>query len=341
MAASLPGQWLRIRRGESLAMPNVGYRELMPEPTPMETVDVGDWAVGGLETIGGEEKYWLIEPSTETRWLFKPNNTHPATSDRDAWTQREDIAETVAAEIAVLMGVPCATIKHAQRGAALGCISRNLTPEGWELQTGAVLLDQLLDDYVPGRELSNKQRKGHSLGNIREALKAYGAPAGFDVPSGFDAFDVFVGFVVLDALIANRDRHDENWAILRPAVGDERPTLAGSFDHGRALGSTCTEAKMDALVRAGRIEWWAQRGTAWRFEHEMGQKPPTLVALSHDALSMVTADVRDHWLRGVSGINDEQVVRITDYLAETSEVTRTFVRQVVATNRRRVLDVDR
>jgi hypothetical protein len=43
------------------------------------------------------------------------------------------------------------------------------------------------------------------------------------------AYDVFCGYLVLDALVANSDRHDHNWAVfLPPTLQDERPALAAS-----------------------------------------------------------------------------------------------------------------
>lgn len=33
--------------------------------------------------------------------------------------------------------------------------------------------------------------------------------------AGFAAFDQFCGYLLLDALVANRDRHEENWAFCR------------------------------------------------------------------------------------------------------------------------------
>lgn len=53
------------------------------------------------------------------------------------------------------------------------------------------------------------------------------------MPSGLSsALDVFAGYVLLDAWIANQDRHHENWGALRMGTA---LYLAPSFDHGAAL----------------------------------------------------------------------------------------------------------
>jgi hypothetical protein len=195
--------------------------------------------------------------------------------------QHEDFSEKVAGELGLRLGVPCAQIQLAERDGRAGCISLNLRPDTWELQTGAVLLDGMLEDYVPGNVLENKTRRGHSLTNIQRALEDYSPPPNSNVPASFTAFDVFAGYVVFDAVIANRDRHDENWAVMRPPLGYGGAALAGSFDHARALGSSATEAKLAQVVNLGSvgIEAWAAKGTAWRYEHEAGQVP-TLVEMA-------------------------------------------------------------
>ena len=59
---------------------------------PMYSVlDVSDWTVVREEPGGSEEKYWLVGPTSDVAWLFKPNNVHPGPDGE--WTQREDLAE--------------------------------------------------------------------------------------------------------------------------------------------------------------------------------------------------------------------------------------------------------
>jgi len=82
-----------------------------------------------------------------------------------------------------------------------------------------------------------------------------------------------------------------------------------------------------------------RRGTAWRFEHTSRATLQTLVQLARDALAMVGPRVRDHWLDAVSSLERERVAEITDQLPQDlSEVPSTFMHEVIAANRRRVLD---
>lgn len=167
-----------------------------------EVVDVTAWRVRDEEPTGGDEKEWLTDRDGRD-WLFKPVVEH----ENEGFVQGEDWSEKVSAEMARLVGVPCATVELAVRNGRRGSISLDLKPPKWELQPGAVLLAQTVPDYVSG----DRHRRGHSLENIRLALERYGPPPQAAVPTSFRAFDVFVGYLILDAWIANRDRHDENW----------------------------------------------------------------------------------------------------------------------------------
>lgn len=188
----------------------------MPEPLEQyPIIDVSDWEFVREEAIGGEEKYWLEQPAIGHRWLFKPDNF--VDNCLVPWYQREGVTEKITCELATRLGVPCAQIELAVRDGRPGCISLDLAPRHWQLQTGAVVLGSLLSDYVPGNEQGNNSaRVGHSLVNIQHALREHEPQPGFKLPEDFDAFDIFVGYVMFDALVANRDRHDENWAVLLP-----------------------------------------------------------------------------------------------------------------------------
>jgi hypothetical protein len=137
-------------------------------------------------------------------------------------------------QIAALIGVPSTRIKMARRDSRSGLLSYDLSHSGYELQTGAVLIGEIDDRLVPRA----KERLGHSLENIRTVLFPLPAPAMVDGP--FTAYDQFCGYLILDALVANRDRHEQNWEILR-SPGGQVP-LAPSYDHGNSLGFNLEDA---------------------------------------------------------------------------------------------------
>lgn len=291
-------------------------------------LDVSGWQVVDEEAIGLDEKEWLRDPKTEQAWLFKPVTEHAT------WVQGEDWSEKLASELGRLLGVPCARVELARRRGRRGAVSLNLRPERWEMHTGAVVLSGIVPEY----RSAARGRPGHSLPNIRRVLDGASPPPAAEVPEEFTAFDVFAGYMVFDAWIANRDRHDQNWALLRPPPSKGADALCGSYDHATSLGFNLLDTKRVRIIQDDAIEVWARRGTAWRFEHGPSSRPPTLVALAADALALASAGSREYWLTRLASVTCENVTEIVDRVPGLSEPCRTFVVRLLRTNQRRVLD---
>jgi hypothetical protein len=288
-----------------------------------QVVDVSSWQVYSQEPAGRHANSWLVSPQGE-RWLFKPVVIH---GER---RQGEDWAEKTTAELARLLTVPAAEVELAIRGPVEGCISRNLKPAGWEMQTGAVLLQE----FDPRLEPRSRSRTGHTLENIQGVLSDCKAPPGFTGPDTFDAFDVFCGYLAFDAVVANRDRHEENWSVLRDAVG--QISLAGSYDHASSLGFGETEHRRRAVLAGSQdLEHWARRGTAVRFE---GGAKITLVDFAAASLRRVRAEVREYWLDRLQALSWDSWVEILESTQVMSEVARRFCARLVEINRRRMLN---
>jgi hypothetical protein len=129
----------------------------------LEVLDVSSWPVAAPETAGDDEKVWLRDPAG-VRWLFKPAIAHVG------WRQGEDWAERISCDIARALDIPAATVELASRDGRFGCISRDLIPTNWELQSGAVKLSELVDQY----ESRTKDRvHANSLGfNLQDGARA-------------------------------------------------------------------------------------------------------------------------------------------------------------------------
>ncbi|HEY3608330.1 MAG TPA: HipA domain-containing protein [Pseudonocardiaceae bacterium] len=293
----------------------------------LSVVDVSDWAVDEFEPAGSDAKMWLATPDVCSRALFKPNRPH------NGHEQGEDWAEKLTSELAALLGVPAARIDLAQRGDCRGCISYDVVPKGWELQPGAVLLSQIIGfDHDP----RDPAARGHTLMNIQQALAGYGAPPGFQGPADFSAFDVFCGYLMLDALIANRDRHSENWAVLRgPNEPDQR--LSPSYDHASALGFNLLDERRQLLFRdRNMMDAFLRKGTAHRFEDG---KKATLVGCAHTALGMAGDSVRAYWLDRLTSTDEDQLDSVVARVPVMSDLSRRFARYLLTVNRGRLLDV--
>ena len=265
-----------------------------------DRVDASFWTLREVEQAGSTEVQWLVQPGTGHRWLHKDTKI-----PSNGIEQGEDWAEVVATHVAGVLQVPCAQTTLCFRNNRRGSLSRDVVPDGSSLSEGHTLLEttQSVLDYFPHSEerkgvdpaRPDVVRPGHSLLNIKSALQGYDAPLNFTGPSAMSGFDVFAGYMLFDALIANRDRHEQNWAVTIPAMMTSRPRLAPSYDHAGGLGYNLTDQRRQQLLtRQHDFDRWAAKGTAHRFEH---QKPdaPTLVRHASDALSLSSPKAQRWW----------------------------------------------
>ncbi len=273
-------------------------------------VEVTDWVAESDEELGARNKLWVSSvPGGEVPdalWKEGRPGDKVTEARADLW------AEKIAAEIAALMGVPAAKVDLAQRGGVFGVLS-------WRIEGTLTHGNQLLSVVHADYQAQSKGRvAGYDLPSIEQALSPY---EGWDESLG--AFDCFAGLLVLDALIANTDRHHENWGIV-----EETQRLAPSFDHGASLGFNVPEA-MRRQPQA-----YAARGRSRHFPTRL-----TLVDLASEALGMVHGGVAVHWREAVARVDSGGLRQvIADVPGEwMSGVMRTFVFELVMENRRRLL----
>lgn len=302
----------------------------MPEEQ-FPVLDVSDWEIIADEAVGAEEKYWLQEPGTTRRWLFK------SVTVKQGHIHGEDWAEKAVAQLASLLGIPCARIELAEMRGAPGCIGADLRPPLHELQHGQVLLEERgAPGYIHSK---GKVHPGHSLENIHATLQGMLPPPGCEPGFGATAFDVFAGYLLLDAWVANRDRHDNNWAVLRPVMASAEPLrLCGSYDHASSPGFNLTDQRSARLVEQQRVTAWCEKGTAWRFEHDPGRPVPTLVEMAARALRLSSPDARQYWPARLHEVEHDEVLHVLARVPRMSDPARTFAEKVLDVNRRRVLD---
>jgi hypothetical protein len=303
----------------------------VPCDDPFPIIDVTGWVIVEEETSGATPKLWLAEPGSdpEVRWLFK------AVTVKNDHVHGEDWAEKAASHLGVNLGIPCATVELARWNAFDGSISRNLRPRAFQLQPGQALLEKR---NAPGyaHRSRGKDHPGHTLDNIKAVLSDASAPPDCAVPFDGSAFDVFAGYVLFDAWIANQDRHDHNWSVLIPGTATPGTIrLSGSYDHGSSLGFGVPDAKCEEMLGVqGGIERWCARGQARRLEGR-----PNLVDAARKALELASPDAHVHWTGQLRRIVDDDVRRLMDRIPRMSEAQRSFTVKLLEVNRRRLLDV--
>lgn len=145
---------------------------------------------------------------------------------------------------------------------------------------------------------------------------------------------------MLDAWVANQDRHDQNWAVLHQAVRPPRFQLAPSFDNASSIGFNLTDAKRQGHGRPDGMVRYAERGRANRFEHDpdaANAAIDTLVQLAHRAMALAGEQAEERLLSVLAELRSADVEAVVTRTPELSDLTATFILELLDINRRRLL----
>lgn len=251
-------------------------------------------AVKGNEDVGSKEKTWCVRVDSGERYLLK--YARPNTG--------EDWAEKVAAELAgpAWLGLPHAEVELARCNDRSAIWSRDFLSSGERLVHGNEILFE--DDPAYPRERLRRVPQ-HTLKTVFAAFEKRGVrcPVGFHLPDGVTtAADLFSGYLVLDALIGNTDRHHENWAVVldRPEGGDREITLAPTYDHGSSLGRELRDEERERRLagkdRRATLAAYADRGVSAFYDLPSDSKPLAPRELLRSSMRLCAPAVRS-WVR--------------------------------------------
>ena len=121
-----------------------------------------------------------------------------------------------------------------------------------------------------------------------------------------DAAGVMVGYLMLDALVSNQDRHHENWGVI--LVPEQGIFFTPTFDHASSLGRNETDQtrteRLKTSDRGRSVEAYVERARSAFFATQTSPKPlKTLEAFQEAAKIRPVA--ADHWLSKLDEINTE------------------------------------
>jgi len=294
-------------------------------------VEVPDSAAELTEPLGTKPKFWFPREDG-LDWLFK--EARPSTG--------EDWAEKVACELCRQIELPHAHYDLATWRGRRGVATPSFVPADGRLDHGNELFAQVVEDY-PKRQFFRVSQ--HTLDVVldligRDVVKA---PQGFVEAAALrTGGDVFIGYLMLDAWIANQDRHHQNWGLVRTSEGTIE--LAPSYDHASSLGRN--ESDEERRIRldtrdAGRsIEAYVRRARS-AFYGAPGDSRPlgTLEAFKRAAERRPQAAVT--WLDRLDAVETASVTAILENIPpdRISQTAAEFAKAILDANRRRLLDL--
>lgn len=286
-----------------------------------------------VEDLGTKAKFWYRDD--ERLMLFKAEERGTG----------EDWAEKIACELAGLLGLPHVHYDMAwdEDGERPGVICASFAPGELALVHGNQLLFVLDRDYPVDAERHYRSH-AHTVDAVFSMADRLRMPSAdwcaFLPPGIHTAPGIFAGYLMLDAWVANQDRHHENWG----AVWDgAHLMLAPSFDHGAALarnlGDTERLERLQSKDVNRRIPHFAQRARSALFASPRNKRPLTTLAAWQAFAAKVPAEAI-LWRRQLEMVDDNAIRFYVDSvpLDRMSAVCRQFTLNLLSENRRRILE---
>lgn len=293
-------------------------------------ITVPDDAADLTEQLGTKPKFWFQSARFNDDCLFKEGRSNSG----------DDWSEKVASELCSLLGLPHAGYDFAIWKGREGVVTPSFVPAGGRLVLGNEVLAQVVSEY-PGRSFYSVRQ--HTLRLVLAVVRSniIEPPIAWTSFNGVhSAIDVFIGYLMLDAWIANQDRHHENWGFVVSPEGIVH--LAPSYDHASSLGSNETDNnRRDRLTTRDKgrsMESYVERATSPFFALPSNRKPmPTLTAFS-DAAKTRPAAARS-WLDRLNAVSSRDTVFVFDEVPpdRICGTAVDFAQRMLELNRQRLL----
>lgn len=295
------------------------------------------------EPMGSKPKFWYFDSKQKRRWLFKYPRVNSGV------TTGEDWAEKIGCEVAELLDLPHARVELAKCEGKRGTISEDFTDSAKRgaLVHGNELLVQLDTSYPATGEYYKGSE--HTIDNIVAVLlrSSVTLPTGWVVlEAGQGPVDLFLGYLMLDALIGNTDRHHENWGVLVQSIGGTRRVeLAPTFDHASSLGREIEDERVMRFLNGSSkhtspsVETYANKARSAIYRDSQERRPlSTLDAF--DCFSSRAQKGKSVWLDKLSQIEDDSLRAVVERVppAILGDNAREFACRVLLYNKSRLLE---
>ncbi|HEY6802002.1 MAG TPA: hypothetical protein VI306_00355 [Pyrinomonadaceae bacterium] len=298
-------------------------------------IDVDEDQAASTEQLGSKEKFWFSDRNLG-KCLFKL--TRPTTG--------EDWSEKVAEECAVLLELPCAHYELAQSQRGRGVVTPSFVPKRGTLIHGNELLLELVPGY--GQLGGSYRVSQHTIDLVFDTLSdgTLGLPVDWQPITDIALpVEVFVGYLMLDALIGNTDRHHENWGLIDvvdPQTNIQSRHLAPTYDHASSLGRNESEENVSRRLtsrdRGYTVQKYAEKCHSAFFLKADDHKPLT----TYEAFKYAAAKqphAAQVWLNQLDRIDEREIARMFSEIPveRISPVVSGFAEAIIRFNKGRLV----
>ncbi|WP_157833203.1 hypothetical protein [Oceanospirillum maris] len=298
--------------------------------------DVSEMDLSNYEAMGTKSKFWFVDENGDKK-LFKATVASDS-SGNDIQRPGEDWAEKIVCEIANYLSIPCAQYELALNDDQYGVISDNFVKSNQSMVHGNELIAHIMK--AAGEKPVEKRNKGHKVSRVVAALHyiIQNKPLGWDsLPEIKSALDFFCGYVMLDALVSNQDRHDENWGMI---ISDESAHLAPSYDHAASLGRNESDEirkiRMETKDLGQRIEKYVTKSRS-QLLNAKGKRVKNLELF--EIFRSINKPASDAWLERLKKLTPENIKEIIEKIPNNrmSRTSKEFTLKLICANRSNLL----
>ncbi|SFX84002.1 hypothetical protein SAMN03159398_03056 [Pseudomonas sp. NFPP02] len=303
-----------------------------------QVFDISEFKHEEFEPLGTKAKYWCSDKKGND-YLFKSIETHDSqnnTITRDG----EDWSEKVSCEIAKKLSIPCAQYELAYNNETRGVITRSFITGS---NTYLVTANEILQNYsAPINNENIKKTEKQNIMHVYIILRRIirNKPLSFKSRPGIKtAADFFTGYLMLDTLLSNQDRHSENWGLI--VTGKGRFHLAPSFDHAAGLGrneSDETKNKRLSSKDSGQqVSTYVTRAKSYFYLRE--RRLRTFKAFEYFGILNPRAALS--WLEELNGLTEEMMRVIIDSVPTEimSDVSKVFALEMLVCNKSNMMNL--
>jgi hypothetical protein len=302
-----------------------------------KTIRVDSRFAEAQEWMGTKRKFWFAQHTQ----LFKAEERGTG----------EDWAEKIACELAGRLGLPHVNYELAEEydGPTYrqpGVVCDHCAP----LPLNLILGNQLLLDRDPNYPSQVERRykvKEYTVTTVAQCIQHLAMPSTEwiqNLPGKIHtALGAFVGYIMLDAWIANQDRHHENWGAIR-LPDQPKLLLAPTFDHGASLARNLSDEerkdRLDSRDAGRRIPTFAARArSAFYASVEDSRALSTLDAFKRFA--EIDTPAAQAWLERLKDVTGDEIQFIVQEVPPNrmSEIAHVFTQELLLENQKRLLQL--
>lgn len=284
-----------------------------------------------LEQLGTKEKFWFIENNIKK--LFKvglPNSG-------DNWV------EVVVSEICNLLDIPHAKYEFATYANKKGTITTNIVPDEGRLVHGNELLARVFKkfnlEYEQDTFYKVKKHRIQTIALLMQETSIIKPPFDLKKSKSFSsAFEMFIGYVILDCLISNQDRHHENWAII---VYGEEVFLSPTYDHASGLGSKESEKRKEERLNTKDKNFMVKAFVkkAKTAFYDKGKIVKTIDSVR--ICGKINKEATLFWLNNIEMLNIDDIINIFKRIPKDliSQISIEFAIKMLEENKKRLLEI--